>query len=155
MIYGLESVQVNDSLKSKIDAFQLESLRQILKIQTTFMNRENTNDEVLRRANGKVNERRPQCDRKAIILISKYHDLRRRKMIAEVIAANEEDPISEVCLVIDTLQLKEHDKRHVGRSRNNWWHLALYDYLSFLKRTYFPGLWGQAFSLRMPAMCVQ
>ena len=146
LIYGLESVQVNDSLKSKIDAFQLKGLRQILKIQTTFMNRENTNDEVFRRANDKVNERRPQWDRKAIIPISKYYELRRRKMIAEVIAANEEDPISEICLVTDTLQLKEHDKRRVGRPRNNWWYLALSDYFSFLKRTYFPGLWGQPFS---------
>eukprot|EP00959_Pyramimonas_sp_CCMP1952_P362387 7589644-Pyramimonas_sp.AAC.1 len=51
LIYGLESVQVNVALKKKIDAFQLKGLRQILKLQTTYVNRANTNEFVFRRAN--------------------------------------------------------------------------------------------------------
>ena len=54
-IYGLESVQINDSLKNKIDAFQLKGLRQILKLQTTYMNRTNSNEHVFRVANDTVN----------------------------------------------------------------------------------------------------
>ena len=50
LIYGFESVQVNDTLKSKLDAFQLKGLRQILKIQTTYVNRANTNDVVYTKA---------------------------------------------------------------------------------------------------------
>ena len=43
LIYGLESAQINDSMKKKLDAFQLKGLRQVLKMQTTYMNRTNTN----------------------------------------------------------------------------------------------------------------
>ena len=67
-------------------------------------------------------------------------------MIAEIIAANGEDSINEICLVRDTLQLKEHDIRRVGRPRNNWWYFALSDYFSYLQRDYFPGFGGQPFS---------
>ena len=67
-------------------------------------------------------------------------------MIEEVIAANDAESTSEICLVRDTLQFKKHEIRRVGRPRNNWWYFALSDYFSFLKRDHFPGFWGQPFS---------
>ena len=43
LMYGLESAQVNDSLKYKMDAFKLKGLRQISKVSSTYVNRANTN----------------------------------------------------------------------------------------------------------------
>ena len=57
LMYGLESVQVNDTQKKSIDAFQLKGLRQILKIQTTYgqmesdLDRTNSNEHVFKLAN--------------------------------------------------------------------------------------------------------
>ena len=51
LLYGLESAQLNESAKKKLDTFQLKGLRNILKLKTTFIDRSNTNEEVFRRAN--------------------------------------------------------------------------------------------------------
>ena len=56
LMYGLESAQLNDSLKNKLDVFQLKGLRKILGLTTTFINRENTNALVYQKANEEVNE---------------------------------------------------------------------------------------------------
>ena len=56
LTYGLEAVQVNDSLNKKTDAFQLKGLRQILGLQTTYVNRANTNEHVFSTANRIINE---------------------------------------------------------------------------------------------------
>ena len=55
-LYGLESAQLNDSHLAKLDVFQLKGLRKILRMQTTFMNRANTNERVYARANGRLSE---------------------------------------------------------------------------------------------------
>ena len=36
LIYGMESAQINDAVKNKIDAFQMKGLRQILKMESTY-----------------------------------------------------------------------------------------------------------------------
>ena len=50
-LYGLETVELTQSLLSRLESFQLRGLRKILKIPTTFIDRRNTNAEVYRRAN--------------------------------------------------------------------------------------------------------
>ena len=60
LLYGLESAQLNDSLLRTLDTFQLKGLRQIMKIQTTFMDRTNTNEFVY----DKVSRVRPGYSRR-------------------------------------------------------------------------------------------
>ena len=50
LLYGLENVHLTQAVQRKINAFQLKGLRRILGLQTTFVNRSNTNEFVLRRA---------------------------------------------------------------------------------------------------------
>ena len=56
LAYGLEAAQLNQSAINKLDLLQLKGLRKILKMDTTWGNmqqgrlRENTNEEVFRRA---------------------------------------------------------------------------------------------------------
>ena len=104
LIYGLESVQLNDSLKSQINAFQLKELRQILKLHTTFIDRANSNAEVFRRANAHVWSASGQ---RTIIPISEFYENQRRKLVMEIIRAPFFDPIRNVC-ANDSLKLVEH-----------------------------------------------
>ena len=51
LLYGLETLELPTSQISRLEAFQLKGFRKILKMVTTFVDRNNTNDEVFRRAN--------------------------------------------------------------------------------------------------------
>eukprot|EP00975_Prorocentrum_lima_P013635 2900279-Prorocentrum_lima.AAC.1 len=43
LMYGLESLQLTSTHRNTLDVFYLKGLRQILGMQTTFVNRHNTN----------------------------------------------------------------------------------------------------------------
>ena len=51
--------------------------------------------------------------------VSDYYEKRRRMLIAKVIAADPDNPITEICIDRDTLKLIDQDVRRVGRPRNN------------------------------------
>ena len=51
LMYGLESLQLHMTAYKKMDVFQLKGLRKLLKMETTYVNRANTNEEVFRRVN--------------------------------------------------------------------------------------------------------
>jgi len=155
LIYGLESVQVNDSLKHKIDAFQLKGLRQILKLQTTYVNRANSNEHVFRVANDSINtwdaRRREGGEgfkpEKRIIPISEYYEQQRRKLIIAVLRSPQTDPITDICVDKSTLKLKDYETRRVGRPRFNWWIHGLHNYWAYLTRKYLPHYRTQEFSI--------
>ena len=121
LMYGLESVQINDSLKKKINAFQFKGLRQILKISTTYVNRQHSNAYVFEVANATINswhERRrtppanpgdPQrfLKRKQIVPMSEYYEETRRHLIVKILSAHPRDPIRQICVDEDTWELKE------------------------------------------------
>ena len=50
-VYGLESTQNNPDQATRLDAFDYKGLRQILKLEPTFRNRNNSNAAVLQAAN--------------------------------------------------------------------------------------------------------
>ena len=45
-MYSLEAVHLTGSLCKKLNAFHLRGLRKILRVQTTFVNRQNANERV-------------------------------------------------------------------------------------------------------------
>ena len=51
LMYGLESLQLPMTAYKKMDVFQLKGLRKLLQMETTYVNRANTNEEVFRRVN--------------------------------------------------------------------------------------------------------
>ena len=147
LIYGLESVQLNQSRKQKTDTFQLKGLRQILKMQTSYVSRENTNERVCREANKAVHmeNRTNQKDNK-IIKVREYYDKRRRKLIIELIQARPDNPISEICIDQNTLQIKSYANRRVGRPRFNWWQIGLDRYWEDIKTNFLGNLRWESFS---------
>ena len=42
-LYGLESAALNNTVEHSLDIFQLKGIRKILKVSTTFMDRQNKN----------------------------------------------------------------------------------------------------------------
>ena len=56
LMYGLESAQLNEPQLKRLDLFHLKGLRKILRLETTYMNRANTNEEIYKDANEKIQE---------------------------------------------------------------------------------------------------
>ena len=50
LLYGLETVQLTNSMEKELNAFQMRGLRQILKNTHTYWNREHTNKHILEEA---------------------------------------------------------------------------------------------------------
>ena len=57
ILFGLESAELTGTALRTLDAFQQKCLRKILKMKTTFIDRANTNEEVMKRANEQLKER--------------------------------------------------------------------------------------------------
>ena len=55
LLYSLESARMTGRICSRINAFHLQGLRRILRLQTTFINRNNTNELVYSHANHVAN----------------------------------------------------------------------------------------------------
>ena len=125
----------------------------MLKLQTTYVNRQNTNEEVFKRANSRINsfaERHIREDRfrsrKEIIPISKYYEDQRRKLVVQIINAPQADPIRGATADAN-LRLIEYSTKRVGRPRNNWWTFALNQYWDHIIQQYHPELRGTALNL--------
>ena len=48
LLYGLQTLGIPDAQMSRLESFHFKGLRQILRMEPTFVNRANTNNEVLR-----------------------------------------------------------------------------------------------------------
>ena len=89
LVYGLETAQLNDSHLSKLDVFQLKGLRKILRMQTTFVNRANTNEKVYQEANDRLEQ---EGVKKRLQKFSQAYQKSRMKRFEKLMAAGPEDP---------------------------------------------------------------
>ena len=55
VLYGLETLEPTESASRLLNTFQLRGLRKIIRLHTTYIQRQNTNDYVYQRANEIVN----------------------------------------------------------------------------------------------------
>ena len=69
MMHGLETVVINTRVVNLLDTFQLQCLRNILKIPTTYINREFSNA-VVRQT---VNEQLKAAKAKPLVTLSEFH----------------------------------------------------------------------------------
>ena len=60
LLYGLDSAQRTPSQQRRIEVFQLKGLRKLLDMKTTYVERNNSNAEVFRRANEHIRNETPQ-----------------------------------------------------------------------------------------------
>ena len=68
LVYGLESLQLPKTAHKKMDMFQLTGLRKLLRMETTHVNRANTNEEVYRRTEEALRSDRGEGAKKFIKL---------------------------------------------------------------------------------------
>ena len=136
LIYGMESAQINDAVKNKIDAFQIKGLRQILKMESTYaqkilgVERTNTNKQILKTANEIIKGETEKA--KEIIKISDYYEIQRRKWLIAVINNRGLDPTGLIVIEDDSLQLIEYGIKRCGRPKYNWYLHALDKYWKYL-----------------------
>ena len=60
LLYRLESAQLTPAVQRRIEVFQLKGLRKILKLNTTYVERANTNAAVFRKANEAIRNETPE-----------------------------------------------------------------------------------------------
>ena len=78
LLYGLESAQLTTSLMQKLNTIQLKGLRQILKLDTTYINRENTNTKVISTAHTHMKRG------SELLLFSEYYVKQRMKLLGHL-----------------------------------------------------------------------
>ena len=76
-IYGLESAQLIPSVLKKLETFQLKVLRKILKIDTTYINRVNSNSSVFNRINTMMEEEGKS--KRVISFVEAYNKTKRKE----------------------------------------------------------------------------
>ena len=121
LLYGLESARLTTGLRSKLTAFQLKGLRQILRVEHPYVNRENINDRVIQMANERTqgeagtNKKNRKIELIADIILDKSV-----KLIGHVLRANESDPMKQVTFFPDKANVKIPGLRRVGRPMSHW-----------------------------------
>ena len=118
LLYGLETVHLTQSLQRKVDAFQLLGLRKILGLTTTYVNRQNTNEFVVRKANEELGHQ-PGTPLK----IKLFSDLlidRRIRLAGHILRSNDNDPLRRVSYEPNSAVTFDVGKRRVGGPRQQW-----------------------------------
>ena len=116
LLYSLEALQPTEATASKLDTFQLKGLRKILNMETTYINRENTNEEIYRRANAEA-----RTDN-AIRPLSHVLQEKRIKLLGHIVRRPREHPQHQTTFCTKSLIPRTVDKRRVGRPRLSWTH---------------------------------
>ena len=131
LLYGLESAQLIPSVLKRLETFQLKVLRKILKLDTTYVNRENTNETVFRQANEKLAEEGGR--KKTVTTFIEAYKRQKRKRACNIIR-NPGSPIHKVSFRGDNLGKWIHRNRRVGRPRMNWTEETVKEIWDYIKQ---------------------
>ena len=116
ILFGLESAELTLGARRSLDIFHLKCLRKILKIKTTFVERANTNELVLKQANEQLREG------ENISMLSQIYLERKQKFYCQVALADDNDPIRTVTFQGNTTMPIQHYPRRWGRPKVKWAH---------------------------------
>ena len=119
VLYGLETLEPTETVGNLLNTFQLKGLRKILKLNTTFIDRENNNEFIFKKANEAVNSPTNGVDRK-IKPLTTILDNRRIKLLGHVIRRDPSHPQKQVTFTTNSCYPRETKKRRSGRPRLSW-----------------------------------
>ena len=102
--------------KATLETFQLKVLGKILRKDTTYINRENSNSVVFERANQKLRE---EGKPKQITTYVGFYNKLKRKRACKIIA-RPDTPIHKITFDGSRLRKWIYPRRRVGRPRTNW-----------------------------------
>ena len=88
LIYGLETIHITKAQMNRLNAFQVKGLRTMMKMQHSFMNRSNTNEVIIQKANDWISSVHKN---KHIESIEKTLAKRRIKLLGHILRADNDD----------------------------------------------------------------
>jgi hypothetical protein len=126
LLYGLESAAMNETVKHKLDVFQLKGLRKILNVKTTFVDRSKDNQTLLNMAQRAINHDTPDGKvPKELKKFSHIYEERKLRCLNKVITAEEGSPSKVMTFKKGTMQplkvnIRPGTKRRIGKPRIKW-----------------------------------
>ena len=118
LLYGLETLEITKPQMSRLEAFHMKGLRKILRMDTTFINRANTNQEVLRRASMAMGTRhRPEKN------VQRIHETLKQKRVAlagHILRQDRTNPLRNISFRPNSAMPFEVLHRRRGRPRKRW-----------------------------------
>ena len=120
LLYGLETLHLTEPMAKKLDAFQLRGLQQILGLNTTFINRANTNAKVHEEAS-RIAYPSTQ-DNRRVQRFSEFHSKRKAKLMGHNLRTDRDDPLRQIPFQPDSAYRVSYGKKRVGKPRQNWIH---------------------------------
>ena len=116
LIYGLETLTLTEAQQSKLNTFQLKGIRQILKLHTTYLDRENTNKKLYEMANNIAgNATNPKPFRQ----ISSQIKRNSLKYFGHLVREGYEEPTRKATFTA-RMWPNIGTKNRCGRPRHNW-----------------------------------
>lgn len=119
LLYGLETVKLNDTAIKKIDAFYIRKIRRILGWAPTFVDRTKTNALLINEYERITSTNRKGAPKQFTNLSTRL-TLKQVKLLGHIIRASEHDPLRQITLKNGTAESNLPNKRRVGRPRKNW-----------------------------------
>ena len=110
--YGLETLEPTESASRLLNTFQLKGLRKILRLHTTYIQRQNTNEYVYRRANEIANG--------AIKPLTEILAERKMRLLGHVLRRERQHPLHQSTFSTSSAIPRETNYRRVGRPRQFW-----------------------------------
>ncbi len=104
LMYGLESLQLPKSAHRRMDTFHLKGLRKLLRMETTYVNRANTNEEVYRRTGTALGDAGRRRGGPGFLKLSDRHGQSKLGLYASLVSAGQGDPRAEVAFDTDTFE---------------------------------------------------
>ena len=119
VLYGLETLEPTESASKLLNTFQLRGLRKILRLHTTYIQRQNTNDYVYQRANEIVNGATDGPTRK-IKPLTEILEERKLRLLGHVLRRERQHPLHQTTFSTTSALPRETNYRRVGRPRQFW-----------------------------------
>ena len=136
LFYGMDSLYLIPSLRPRLDAFQFKTLRRILNLDATFINRANSSVNVLEKAN-KLLEEYAIAQKKPIKEITKFSDYYKKIKIKRLInlIENEGNIIQKITYDQISLGPLNYGTRRPGRPRYDWINYTLKEYWEVIQES--------------------
>ena len=116
LLYGLESAELIPSVLKRLETIQLKVLRKILRMDTTYINRENTNEKVFGTANQNIEE---EGRKKKVVPFIEAHRRFKLKRMSKTIK-HKNSTLYNISFQGDRLKKWIHKGRRPGRPRSSW-----------------------------------
>ena len=116
LLYGIESTQLTESCQNKLETFQMKVMRKILKIDSTYINRQNSHRHIMHTANEKLKQEGKTKH------IKRFQDVYKDTKVKSAlrIIRKESSNLHSITFAQNTFSKRIPKNRRVGRPRQNW-----------------------------------